>query len=137
MGRQIPVAPSDPATVRLQLPPHRNKIERVSDHVNGIVDDVKALAQLSADFVQAKVATVQAKVHELQQRIEKAQFLLQSGWLFAVLALCALLLLVLMAAFGMSALAERLFFDGKYLLSLMVGFFSTAVLLVRHRRWRT
>jgi hypothetical protein len=114
----------------LQLPPHRNKVQRISDHVAGIADDVKALAQLSSDFVQAKVQTVQAKVHEVQQRVENFQYQLQTKWLLGVLGLCALLLFVLMLAFGMSAAVERLFFDGRYLLSLMLGFASTAVLLI-------
>ena len=127
---KIPVAPPDPSTVRLQLPPHRNKLQRVSDHVNGIVDDVKVLTQLSADYVQAQVATAKAKVHEVQQRVENFQYQLETKWLLGVLALCALLLFVLMAAFGMSALAEKLFFDGRYLVSLMVGFATTAVLLI-------
>lgn len=112
---QRSVAP--PASPRLALPPHRGKLERIQDHVNGAVENLRAWVELRVALLQREV---ELKLHEAEQ---KAKF----GVAMGVLAAVGALFLLLTLGFALAALFAVL--GAALLPALALGYLTVTALL--------
>ena len=83
-----------------QLPPHRDKLGRVTDHVTALTTDVKIWTEL-------QIALIERKIEGVVGIFERFQHLLPALKLYAVaavLALVGLLFLLVTAGLGLGAL---------------------------------
>ena len=72
---------------QLRLPSGKNKIERITDHSKGLVDDVKAWVELRLKLTQLEVETkIQAKINQFAMRMAPL-IVLALGGLFALVTL--------------------------------------------------
>ena len=121
------VAPGAP---NLQLPPHRNKLQRIADQVEGAAEDVRAVASLATEYVEEKTEALKARVKWLELKAEAVEIKVRS-WLPAVpLLLGAAIVLLLTLAFFFSALIEEFLLPLEYLWSLTLGYLFTGLLLI-------
>lgn len=99
-----------------QLPPHQNKLERVTGHLASISADLR-------EYVELRVALVQRKVEGIVGQIERFQHYLDAAPLFAAAAFLGVVGLV----FVFITIALIL---GALLDSYWAGFLITTVLLL-------
>jgi hypothetical protein len=103
---------------RLQLPPHRGKLARMQDHVEGAVGGLK-------DWIELRIELVQAQIQEfVDARTEEAKF----GAIIGVFAALAALFFLITLGFAFSALLRWLLGWGQ-LAALTGGFFIVVLIL--------
>ncbi len=94
----------DPDAVRVpvshQLPPHRDKLGRVTDHVAALSADLRVWTELQIALLQRKVEGVVGIVDRLQHLVPALQMYVPG----AILVLIGLLFLLVTAALGLGAL---------------------------------
>lgn len=94
----------DPDALRVpvshQLPPHRDKLGRVTDHVAALTTDLKIWTELQVALLQRKVEGVVGIVDRIQHLIPALKLYVPG----ALLVVVGLLFLLLTAALGVSAL---------------------------------
>ncbi|MGB3541811.1 phage holin family protein [Rubrivirga sp.] len=99
------------------LPPHRTKLERITDHVAAVSEDLR-------DYVELRVALVKRQIEGVIGIIERVQHLVEA----AKLAIPGVILLILGALFLLVTIA---LFLGQLLDNYGLGFLIvTLVLLV-------
>ena len=110
----------DPDAVRVptthQLPPHRDKLGRVTDHVAALSADLRVWTELQIALLQRKVEGVVGIVDRIQHLIPALQMYVPG----AILVLIGLLFLLVTLALGLGALVG----------SVWLGFLITTVLLL-------
>lgn len=113
-GRHLPAvrtAPSpvlDPDAVRVpterQLPPHRNQVGRVADHLAALSADLREWTELRIALVQRKIEGVVGLFERVQHYLDAAKFFVPA----AVLALVGVLFIFITIALGVGALVGQL-----------------------------
>jgi hypothetical protein len=112
----IEAAPPQPQA-SLALPPHRGKLERIQDHVNGAIENLRA-------WVELRIALLQREVElKLKETEEKAKF----GAIMGVLAAVGALFLLLTLGFALASLFELL--GVTQLPALALGYLVVTLLL--------
>ena len=106
-----------------QLPAHRGKVGRVTDHVKGAADSL-------TDWFELRIALLKREVKdEVQAAKEQAAALGKAYGMAAVLALVAALVLLFVLGFLFSALWGLLLGTGHELWSLTLGYLTLTLLL--------
>ncbi len=112
----LPVAPPAPVDERHQLPAHRGKIGRVTDHARGLVDDLTEWAELRIALVQ----------QEVKEKVEENKTKGTYGGIIGLFA--ALGGLFMLLAFGFGASAVFAIWVSQFV-ALLLGFLSLSLLL--------
>lgn len=106
-----------------QLPAHRGKVGRVTDHVKGAADSL-------TDWFELRIALLKREIKdEVESAKEQAAALGKAYGVAAVLALVAALVLLFVLGFLFSALWGLLLGSGNELWSLTLGYFTLTALL--------
>lgn len=112
--RTAPVMTAPPMAVEdvvHQLPPHRNKVERVADHATGLVDDVKEWVDLRIELVRGEIEAF------IDSRVGALRGLVVVGIAAAITGMFALVTLGL----GLGALFGRRYWLGFLVLTLLLA----------------
>lgn len=99
-----------------QLPPHRGKVTRITDHVASLSTDIREWAELRIDLVKAEI---QEKVDEVKATLKRKGIGIAFLAVAGVLALYGLGFLLAALAWGLAALTG----------SIWLGMLLTALLL--------
>lgn len=123
-GRNLP-APRDlppvldpyaePVPESRQLPPHQTKLERITEHVAALSEDLREYVEIRIALVQRRVEGVVGIAERLKQYAEAAKFFVPA----AFLAIVGLVFIFMTIGFGLGALFG----------SVWLGFLATTVLL--------
>ncbi len=114
--RDLAAPAGAPVDERFRLPAHRNKFERVTDHTQGLLDDVTEWVELRVQLVKSEVEAL------IDSRVGAMRGLLIFGVTAAITGLFALVTL----AIGLGAL-----FGGRY----WIGFLVVNLILVAVTLW--
>lgn len=113
-----------PIEERFRLPEHRNKIERVVDHTQGLVEDVTEWVELRIQLVKSEVEAL------IDSRVGAMRGLLVFGITAALTGLYALITFALLFGWVLS-----LVFDISTLLAVFLGFLLINLILVVATLW--
>lgn len=118
--RRVAAPPGSPLTDVVpetrQLPPHRGKVSRITDHVASLSTDIREWAELRIDLVKAEI---QEKIDEVQASLKRKGIGLAFLAVAGVLALYGLGFLLGALAWGLAALTG----------SIWLGMLLTAALV--------
>jgi hypothetical protein len=109
---------------RRQLPPHENKLERVSRHAEGVVTGL-------TNWIDLRIAVVRREIQEtIEEKKRQAQALGQAWGITAALGLAAALIALFFLGFLLSALWDQFVIpEGNALWSLTLGYLTLLAIL--------